>query len=114
MGSDRPRPRSSSPRSSTCARGRGAPGVKSSAGKTEGHGATGHGTRYLARPLGEAAVGVGRTRTFLGARYRRLVRRGGMKKAAVAAGRPLQVIVWHLLAYPNMRFRELGSDSREQ
>jgi transposase len=66
--------------------------------------------RYLARALGEAAVGVGRTRTFLGARYRRLVRRRGRKKAAVAVGRSILVIVWHLLAYPDMRFHELGPD----
>jgi transposase len=87
-----------------------APGVKSSAGKTKGNGATGHGNCYLARALGEAAVGVGRTRTFLGARYRRLVRRRGKKKAAVAVGRSILVILWHLLAYPDMRFHELGPD----
>ena len=33
-----------------------APGVKESAGKPTGRGATGHGNRYLARTLGEAAV----------------------------------------------------------
>ena len=32
------------------------PGIKSSAGKTKGNGSTGHGNRYLARVLGEAAV----------------------------------------------------------
>ena len=31
------------------------PGIKSSAGKTKGNGSTGHGNRYLARVLGEAA-----------------------------------------------------------
>ena len=51
-----------------------APGINSSAGKTKGNGSTGHGNRYLARVLGEAAVCAGRTDTFLGARYRRLVR----------------------------------------
>ena len=49
-----------------------APGINTSAGKTKGNGSTGHGNRYLARTLGEAAVGAGRTNTFLGARYRRL------------------------------------------
>ena len=77
-----------------------APGINSSAGKTKGNGSTGHGNRYLARVLGEAAVGVGRTDTFLGARYRRLVRRRGKKKAVVAVGRSLLVIIWHLLADP--------------
>ena len=61
-----------------------APGVKSSAGKTMGNGATGHGNRYLARALGEAAMGASKTNTFLGARYRRLARRRGRKKALVA------------------------------
>jgi hypothetical protein len=39
-----------------------------------GKNATGHGNRYLARTLGEAAVVVGRTDTFLGERYRRIAR----------------------------------------
>ena len=47
-----------------------APGVSSSAGKTKGNGSTGHGDRYLARILGEAALSAGKTDTFLGARYR--------------------------------------------
>jgi transposase len=87
-----------------------APGVKSSAGKTKGNGSTGHGNRYLARVLGEAAVGAARTDTFLGARYRRIVRRRGKKKAMVAVGRSLLVIIWHLLADPEARFEDLGPD----
>jgi hypothetical protein len=42
------------------------PGVTESAGKTKGNSSTGHGNRYLARVLGEAAVAAGRTDTFLG------------------------------------------------
>ena len=38
-----------------------APGVKSSAGRDKGNGSTGHGNRYLARALGEAAVGASKT-----------------------------------------------------
>jgi transposase len=87
-----------------------APGINTSAGKTKGNGSTGHGNRYLARVLGEAAVTAGRTDTFLGARYRRLVRRRGKKKAIVAVGRSLLVIIWHLLADPGTRFHELGAD----
>ena len=87
-----------------------APGINSSAGKTKGNGSTGHGNRYLARVLGEAAVGAGRTDTFLGARYRRLVRRRGKKKAIVAVGRSMLVIIWHLLADPDTRFHDLGAD----
>jgi transposase len=87
-----------------------APGVKSSAGKPTGNGATGHGNRYLARVLGEAAVNAGRTNTFLGARYRRLARHRGKKKAVVAVGRSILIIVWHLLADPETRFADLGPD----
>jgi len=87
-----------------------APGINSSAGKTKGNGTTGHGNRYLARTLGEAVVCIGRTNTFLGARYRRLARRRGKKKAIVAVGRSLLMIIWHLLADPEADFRELGAD----
>jgi transposase len=37
-----------------------APGVKQSAGRNKGNGTTGHGNRYLARALGEAAVAASR------------------------------------------------------
>ena len=87
-----------------------APGVNISAGKKVGTDSTGHGNRYLARALGEIAVGVGRTKTFLGARYRRLARRIGKRKAIVAIGRSILVIIWHLLADPATRFRDLGVD----
>jgi transposase len=87
-----------------------APGIKASAGKTQGNGASGHGNRYLARVLGEAAAGAGRTDTFLGARYRRIARRRGKKKAVVAVGRSQLVIIWHLLADPDARFEDLGAD----
>jgi transposase len=87
-----------------------APGVKESAGKPKGRGTTGHGNPYLARVLGEAAVAAGRTDTFLGERYRRIARRRGSKKAVVAVGRSILVIVWHLLADPDARFHDLGAD----
>jgi transposase len=87
-----------------------APGVNSSAGKSKGNGSTGHGDRYLARVLGEAAVISGRTDTFLGARYRRIARRRGKKKAIVAIGRSILVIIWHLLSDPDLQFADLGSD----
>ncbi|HEX8932623.1 MAG TPA: IS110 family transposase, partial [Pseudonocardiaceae bacterium] len=87
-----------------------APGVKESAGKRKGKGTTGHGNRYLARALGEAAVAAGKTDTFLGERYRRLARRRGKKRAIVAVGRSILVIVWHLLSDPQVRFVDLGSD----
>jgi len=87
-----------------------APGVKESAGKKKGKNATGHGNRYLARVLGNAAASAGRTGTFPGERYRRIARRRGGKKAVVAVGRSMLVIIWHLLAGPEARYTELGSD----
>ena len=87
-----------------------APGVKESAGKKKGKGTTGHGNRYLARVLGNAAASIARTDTFLGERYRRIARRRGSQKAIVAIGRSLLVIIWHLLADPTARFTDLGSD----
>ncbi len=87
-----------------------APGVKESAGKKKGKGSTGHGNPYLARVLGEAAVGAARTDTFLGERYRRIARRRGAKKAIVAVGRSILVIIWHLLSDPATRYTDLGSD----
>jgi transposase len=87
-----------------------APGVKESAGKKKGKGSTGHGDAYLARVLGEAAVGAAKTDSFLGERYRRIARRRGAKKAIVAVGRSILVIVWHLLSGPDARYTDLGSD----
>jgi transposase len=84
------------------------PGVKQSAGKSKGSGSTGHGDPYLARVLGEVAVAAGRTDTFLGERYRRIARRRGKKKAIVAVGRSILVIIWHLLSDPEARFTDLG------
>jgi transposase len=86
------------------------PGISSSAGKPKGNGSTGHGNRYLARILGEAAVVAGRTDTFLGARYRRIAKRRGKKRAIVAIGRSLLVIIWHLLNDEQSTFHDLGAD----
>ena len=93
-----------------CSWARFAPGVNESAGKKKGRGATGHGNRYLGQVLGEAAVAAGRTNTFLGDRYRRLARRRGGARATVAVGRSILVIIWHLLADPDARYRDLGPD----
>lgn len=87
-----------------------APGIKESAGRKKGNGATGHGNSYLGRALGEAAVSAGRTDTFLGERYRRIARRRGKKRAIVAVGRSILVIIWHLLNEENTQFHDLGPD----
>src|SRR5215471_1138023 len=73
-------------------------------------GKTGRGNPYLKGILGEAATAAAKTDTFLGERYRRLVKRRGKLKALVAVARSILVIVWHLLADPTTRFRDLGPD----
>src|SRR6266568_4950363 len=66
-------------------------GAKTRAGKT------GKGNPYLKGVLGEAAAAAAKTDTFLGERYRRLVKRRGKRKALVAVARSILVIVWRLL-----------------
>jgi transposase len=87
-----------------------APGVNQSAGRPKGKAGTGHGNRYLARVLGEAAVGAARTDTFLGERYLRISRRRGKNRAIVAIGRSILVIVWALLSDEQAQFVDLGPD----
>lgn len=79
-------------------------GAKHRAGKT------GKGNPYLKGLLGEAAAAAARTDTFLGERYRRIVKRRGKLKALVAVARSILIVVWHLLADPTARFHELGAD----
>ena len=77
-------------------------------------GKVGKGNPYLKRVLGEVATAAAKTDTFFGERYRRLVRRLGKQKALVAIERSILVAVWHLLADPNARFVDLGSDFYER
>lgn len=60
--------------------------------------------------LGEAAAAAAKTDTFLGERYRRIVKRRGKLKALVAVARSILVIIWNLLSDPTARFHDLGSD----
>jgi transposase len=73
-------------------------------------GPTGHGSPYLKSVLGDAAAAAARTDTFLGERYRRLVKRRGKARALVAIARSILTIAWHILADPNARFIDLGPD----
>ena len=73
-------------------------------------GRTGKGNPYLKGVLGEVASAAAKTDTFLGERYRRLVRRRGRQRALVAVSRSILVVVWHLLNDPSARFVDLGSD----
>ena len=72
------------------------PGNHESAGKRQS-GRTRKGNRALRAALVEAAPAAGRTkRTYLGAQFRRLAARRGKKKAAVAVGHTILIIVYHL------------------
>jgi transposase len=86
-----------------------APGVTESAGKKKGKNSAGHGNPCLASVLGNAAAAAAKTDTFLGERYRRIARRRGARKANVAIGRSILVIIWHLLSDPQARYTDLGS-----
>jgi transposase len=80
------------------------PGISSSAGKTKGNGSTGHGNRYLARTLGEAAVVAGRTDTFLG-RTVSAHRQAARQETRDGRGRPSHP--GHRLASTRQRRREI-------
>ncbi|MFF6780782.1 hypothetical protein [Streptomyces sp. NPDC012510] len=58
-------------------------------------GPTGKGNPWLRGTLGEAAISAARADTFLGARYRRIIKRRGHMKALVAVARSILVSVWH-------------------
>ena len=79
-------------------------GAKHKTGKTP------KGNPYLKGVLGQAAGAAARTNTFLGERYRRIVKRRGKGKALVAVARSTLVIIWHLLADPTTSFHDLGAD----
>jgi len=83
-------------------------------GNKHAHGTTGKGNRWLKGPLAEAAVSAGATKTFLGARYRRIIKRAPKKKAVVAIARNILEIAWILINDPDTRFNDLGPDWHER
>jgi transposase len=87
--------------------------VADQSGPRRGRGKKGRGNSYARRLATAAGAGAAHTGTFLGERHRRLRQRpggGGWKKANCAVGRPVLVIVWHLLSDPAARYRDLGPD----
>jgi transposase len=79
-------------------------------GSRSGRAKSKKGNRYLAAITGETAVAAGKTQTREGARYRRIARRRGKPKAAVALGNT-QLKVYHaLLSSPGTRYQDLGVD----
>jgi transposase len=72
------------------------PGHKESAGKRLS-GRAKQGNRYVRATLVQAAHGVRRTKTYLGERYRRLKKRRGSKRAALAIGHSILVIYYQMM-----------------
>jgi transposase len=91
-----------------------APRVTESGGKRKGKNATGRGNPYIGGTLGEASISVGRTQTFLGAKYRRLCTHMPKRKAQVAIMRTQLVIAHALLSDPDARYEDLGPDYYER
>ncbi len=88
---------------------RSSPRTVQSGRKTKGA-PTGKGNPYLKAALGQMALGAAKTDTFLGERYRRLVKRMPKKKALAALECSILVIIFHLLSDPNATFHDLGAD----
>jgi transposase len=84
-------------------------GNNESAGKRRS-GRTTKGDRWLKRILVQAAWSASHTRgTYLAAQYRRLAKRRGRKRALVAVGHTLLVIIYHVLKR-GTTYAELGAD----
>jgi transposase len=97
-----------------CSRARQAPRVSQSGGKRKGKNATGRGNPCIGAAPGEAAAGAGRTQTFPGLKYRRLVRHMPKKKAQGAIMRTQPVICHALLSDPEAAYDDPGTDYYER
>ena len=85
------------------------PGNNESAGKRRSGRIT-KGNRWLKRILVQAAWAASHTKnTYLAAQYRRLAKRRGSKRALVALGHTLLVIIYHVLKR-GTTYKELGAD----
>lgn len=84
------------------------PGNNESAGKKSSH--TNHGNKATKAIMSECAWCASRTKnTFFSTRYKRLAARRGKKRAIVALGREILIIVYHMLK-DGTGYRELGPD----
>jgi transposase len=90
------------------------PQVAQSGGKRKGSNASGRGNPYIGAAIGEASMSAGRTQSFLGAKYRRFVKRMPKKKALVATGNSILTIFHALLSDPGATYQDLGADYYEQ
>jgi len=85
------------------------PGNNESAGKRKS-GKTTKGSRYLRAALVQAAWAASHQKgTYLAAQYKRLVRRMGKKKALIAVGHSILIMVYYVLQN-RTSYQELGGD----
>jgi transposase len=85
------------------------PGSHESAGKRRNTG-TGSGNNWLRTTLLESAWAASHSRkTYLGAQYRRIAKRRGPKRAAIAVAHSILVIAFHLLR-DGAEYQDLGPD----
>jgi transposase len=85
------------------------PGNEESAGKRL-RSRTRKGNRWLRRALTEAAWAASHVKhSYLAAQYRRLAARRGKKRALLALGHSLLVIIYHVLKY-QVEYQDLGPD----
>jgi transposase len=85
------------------------PGNEESAGKRKRRKTT-KGDRWLRRALNQAAWAATHTHdSYLGAQYHRLAGRRGKKRALVAVGHTLLVIIYHIIKY-RVHYKDLGPD----
>ena len=93
------------------------PGNNESAGKRFS-GKIGQGNKYLKRILVQCAWAARKTETFLGRTFRRLEKRLGGKKSAIAGGHKILVIVYHLLkegvCYDEQRYSDVERKGEEK
>lgn len=82
------------------------PGTYESAGRSRS-GRTRKGSPWLRGALVESAKSAGRSKTYLGAQFHRIAARRGAKRASVAVGHSLLVIV-HALLWRGTTFVDLG------
>jgi transposase len=88
-------------------------GNKESAGKRQS-GRTTKGNRWLRTTLVQVAWAASHTKkTYLAAQYRRLAGRRGKKRALIAVGHTILVILYHVLK-AQTTYRELGADYLDQ
>ena len=85
------------------------PGNRMSAGKRHS-GRTKHGNRWLRAALCQSAWAASHSsQTYLAAQFRRLAGRRGKKRAIIAVGHTMLVMMYHMLR-DGVNYKELGHD----